>query len=47
MKLTLETDDGRKNTVTMEGEPDDRLEALQGMCKMLDLMAGKTSEEGK
>jgi hypothetical protein len=47
MKLTLETDDGKTNTITMEGEPEDRLEALKGMARMLDMMARKTSAEGK
>jgi hypothetical protein len=39
MKLTLELDNGEKNTITLEGEPDNRLESLQGMCRLLDMWA--------
>jgi hypothetical protein len=39
MKLTLELDTGETNTISMIGEPDNRLEALQGMCVMLDMWA--------
>jgi hypothetical protein len=39
MKLTLELDNGEKNTINMEGEPTDRLETLKGMCVLLDMWA--------
>jgi hypothetical protein len=39
MKLTLELDNGEANTINMEGEPDNRLQSLQGMCILLDMWA--------
>jgi hypothetical protein len=39
MKLTLELDNGETNTINMEGEPDNRLQSLQGMCILLDMWA--------
>jgi hypothetical protein len=41
MKLTLELDNGEKNTITLEGEldPGERLETLKGMCRLLDMWA--------
>jgi hypothetical protein len=44
MKLTLTTDDGRTNTITMEGEPGERLKTMQQMCVLLDQMTGKGLE---
>jgi hypothetical protein len=46
MKLTLQTDDGKTNTVNMEGElaPGERLEAVLTMARMLDLMAAQGPE---
>jgi hypothetical protein len=43
MRLTLDID-GKTNTINMEGEPEDRLEAMQGMCKMLLMMASQRPE---
>jgi hypothetical protein len=39
MKLTLELDNGEKNTINLEGEPDNRLESLKAMCTLLDMWA--------
>jgi hypothetical protein len=39
MKLTLELDNGEKNTIRLEGELDDRLQSLKGMCVLLDMWA--------
>jgi hypothetical protein len=49
MKLTLTTDDGRTNTINMEGEldPGERLKTMQQICVLLDQMAGKDLEEDK
>jgi hypothetical protein len=47
MKLTLTTDDGRTNTITMEGEPGERLKTMQQMCVLLDQMTGKGLERDK
>jgi hypothetical protein len=46
MRLTLQTDDGKTNTVTMEGElqPGGRREAVLTMARMLDLMASQGPE---
>jgi hypothetical protein len=46
MRLILQTDDGKTNTVTMEGElaPGERREAVLTMAKMLDLMAAQSPE---
>jgi hypothetical protein len=41
VKLTLELDNGEKNTINLVGEVDasDRPETLKGMAKLLDLWA--------
>jgi hypothetical protein len=39
MRLTLERDNGDKHSIVMDGEPEDRPEALRMMARLLDSWA--------
>jgi hypothetical protein len=39
MRLTLERDNGDKHSVVMDGEPEDRPEAIKLMARLLDTWA--------
>jgi hypothetical protein len=46
MRLTLERDNGDKHAIVMDGEPEDRPEALRMMARLLDTWATERDKSG-
>jgi hypothetical protein len=45
MKLTLELDNGKTNTITLPSFAGDRLKTLQDMCILLDMWAAERDKQ--
>jgi hypothetical protein len=45
MKLTLERDNGEQLTIAVGPETPDRLEMMQGLCKLLDSWATEQDKD--